>query len=140
MNTSVAQDRFVYYFIPFSSSGVTIRIDALIGGIRCYASDTDRRPSSRSYVWTLVITDYDDSFLDPSTLGRTPGSSVYIALQGINAVNTFTMNTTIGDTSIEGIEIRLHDNCCAIQVSKRAPSTLSFRLASFNLSYACPQM
>lgn len=105
MNTTVAQDRFVYYFIPFSSSGVTIRIDALVGGIRCYASDTNRRPSSRSYVWTLVITDYDDSFLDPSTLGRTPGTSVYIALQGINAVNTFTMNTTIGDTSIEGKKV-----------------------------------
>ena len=104
MNTSIAQDRFVYYFRPFSSSGVTIRIDALVGGIRCYASDTDRRPNSRSYVWTLVITDYDDSFLDPSTLGRTPGSSVYIALQGINAANTFTMNTTIGDTSIEGMK------------------------------------
>ena len=113
MNTSVGQNRFVYYFIPFSSRGVTIRIDALVGGIRCYASDTNRRPSSTSYVWTLVITDYDDSFLDPSTLGRTPGSNVYIALQGINAVNTFTMNTTIGDTSIQGVVI---NNDLSLQV------------------------
>ena len=103
MTSSVLQDRFVYYFIPFSSSGATVRIEARAGGIRCYASDTNRRPSSTSYVWSLVITDYADSFLDPSTLGRTPGSTVYIALQGINAMNTFTLNTTIGDTSIQGI-------------------------------------
>ena len=56
-----------------------------------------------SYIWTLVITGYDDAFLDPSRLGRTSGSTVYVALQGVNAVNQFTLNTTIGDTSIRGI-------------------------------------
>lgn len=103
VNTTVAMNRFLYFYLPFSTNGVTIRIDALLGGIRCYASDTNRRPSSTSYVWTLLITDYDDSFLDPSSLGRAPGSTVYIALQGVNAVNNFTMNTTIGDTSIQGL-------------------------------------
>ena len=97
---------FLYFSFPFSSSGITIRINALIGGIRCYASDTNPRPSSMDYIWTLVITGYDDTFLDPSRLGRTPGSTVYVALQGVNAVNTFTLNTTIGDTSIQGIRAR----------------------------------
>lgn len=103
INTTVAMDRFLYFSFPFSSSGITIRIDALVGGIRCYASDTNPQPSSMNYVWTLVITGYDDVFLDPSRLGRTPGSTVYVALQGVNAVNSFTLNTTIGDTSIQGI-------------------------------------
>lgn len=111
INTSVAMDRFLYFFFPFSSNGVTIRIDALVGGIRCYASDTNQRPSSTSYVWTLVITDYDDAFLDPSTLGGTPGSTVYVALQGVNAVNNFTLNTTIGDTSIQG-NVRIRCSNC----------------------------
>ena len=98
-------DRFLYFSFPFSSSGITIRIDAFVGGIRCYASDTNPRPSSMDYIWTLVITGYGDAFLDPSRLGRTPGSRVYVALQGVNAVNSFTLNTTIGDTSIQGISI-----------------------------------
>ena len=103
VNSSVVQNRVAYYFVPFTSSGITIRIEALIGDIRCYASDTNRRPSSSSYVWTLLITEYDDSFLDPSVLGRSPGSTLYIALQGVNPVSNFTMNTTIGDTSIQGV-------------------------------------
>ena len=109
MNTSITMNRFSYFFLPFSSSGVTIRIEALVGSIRCYASDTSRRPSSTSYVWTILITDYDDVFLDPSTLGRTPGSTLYIALQGVNAVNNFTLNTTIGDTSIQGMKVKHHN-------------------------------
>ena len=102
---SVGMDRFVYFFLPFFSSGITIRIEARLGGIRCYASDVDRRPSSTSNVWNLLITDYGDSFIDPSTLGRTPGSTLFIALQGVNVANNFTMNTTIGDTSIQGMYI-----------------------------------
>ena len=106
VNTSVAISRFSYFFLPFSSSGVTIRIEALVGSIRCYASDTNRRPSSTNYVWTLLITEYDDIFLDPSTLGRTPGSTLYIALQGVNTVNNFTLSATIGDTTIQGMGMK----------------------------------
>ena len=101
---SVGMNRFVYFSIPFFSSGVTVRIEARVGGIWCYASDVDRRPSSNRYVWRLLITDYGDSFIDPSTLGRTPGGTLYIGLQGVNAVNNFTINTTIGDTSIQGMQ------------------------------------
>ena len=104
---SIGMNQFFYFSIPFFSSGITIRIEARVGGIWCYASDLDRRPRSTSYVWRLLITDYGDSFIDPSTLGRTPGSTLYIGLQGVNAVNNFTINTTIGDTSIRGMIVWL---------------------------------
>lgn len=102
VNNAVMQGRFRYFSVPFTSSGLTVRVEATVGSIRCYASDTNPRPSGTDYVWTLVINDYDDAFLDPSTLGRTPGSTLYIGLQGVNTVNNFTLDTTTGDTSIQG--------------------------------------
>ena len=53
-------------------------------------------------VWNLVISEYDDDFLDPSSLGRTSGTTLYITLEGVDANNEFTLNTTYGDTSITG--------------------------------------
>ena len=90
------------YFIPFPSTGLTIRVEALIGTVRCYISDTSQQPNGMDYVWTLLIADYDDIFIDPSTLGRTPGSTLYITLEGVATNNNYTLNTTYGDTSITG--------------------------------------
>ena len=53
-------------------------------------------------VWNLVISEYDDAFLDPSSLGQTPGTTLYITLEGVDTNNEFTLNTTYGDTSITG--------------------------------------
>ena len=103
---SVQQGRSIIYFTPFPSNGLTIRVEATIGTIRCYASDTSQRPNSLDYVWTLLITEYDDVFIDPSSLSRTPGSTLYITLEGIATNNNFTLNTTYGDTSITGQHTR----------------------------------
>lgn len=95
-----------YFFIPFSSSGLTIRIEALVGSISAYISDENCRPSPESHSWTSLITYYDDVFLQPSpyiTISRGHGRALYIALNGVNSVNNFTVDTTIGDTSIRGI-------------------------------------
>ena len=106
-------DRFLYYVVtPFSRSGVTVRIEALVGGIHCYASDINRRPNSTDYIWALLITDYDDVYLVPSTLGHIQRNyRLYIALQGVNASNTFTLNTTIGDTSIQSMRFKIIRYC-----------------------------
>ena len=103
MRGSVQQGRSVIYFLPFPSNGLTIRVEAIIGTVQCYASDTSQRPNSLDYVWTLTISDYDDVFIDPSTLGRTQGSTLYITLEGSNTNNNYTLNTTYGDTSITGL-------------------------------------
>ena len=90
---SVQQGRSVIYFVPFPSNGLTIRVEAITGSVRCYASDTNQRPNSLDYVWSLTISDFDDVFIDPSTLGRTPGSTLYITLEGVFTSNNFTLNT-----------------------------------------------
>ena len=96
------QGRSVIYFVSFPSNGLTIRVEAITGTIRCYASDTNQRPNAMDNVWSLLISEYDDAFLDPSSLGRTPGTTLYITLEGVDTSNEFTLNTTYGDTSITG--------------------------------------
>ena len=70
------------------------------GGVWCYASDTNRNPSSRDYIWRLFISEYNDSFIDPTSLERTPGTYLFIAIEGTAVTNDFTLNSTMDDTSI----------------------------------------
>ncbi len=102
VSDSIGSGQFRFYILPFLSEGVTIRVEVLRGGVWCYASDTNRNPSSRDYTWRLFISEYDDSFIDPSSLNRTAGSFLFIAIEGTQTTNSFTLNTTTGDTSIAG--------------------------------------
>ena len=102
VSDSIGSGQFRYYIFPFLSRGVTIRVEVSRGGVWCYASDTNRNPSSRDYIWRLFISEYDDSFIDPSSLDRTAGSLLFIAIEGTQVTNSFILNTTTGDTSIAG--------------------------------------
>ena len=70
------------------------------GGVWCYGSDTNRNPNSRDYIWRLFISEYSDAYIDPSSLSRAAGAFLYIAIQGMDHNNDFTLNSTTGDTSI----------------------------------------
>ena len=100
LSDSIGSGQFRYYIFPFLSGGVTIRVEAFRGGVWCYASDTNRNPSSRDYIWRLFISEYDDSYIDPRSLGRVAGASLFIAIEGMDTNNDFTLNSTTGDTSI----------------------------------------
>ena len=102
VSDSIGSGQFRFYIFPFLSGGVTVRVEVFRGGVWCYASDTNRNPSNRDYIWRLFISEYDDSFIDPSSLGRAAGSLLFIAIEGTQATNSFTLNTTTGDTSISG--------------------------------------
>ena len=102
ISDSIGSGQFRFYIFPFLSGGVTVRVEIFRGGVWCYASDTNRNSSSRDYTWRLFISEYDDSFIDPSSLDRTAGSLLFIAIEGTQATNSFTLNTTTGDTSIAG--------------------------------------
>ena len=99
----INQGQFKYYSIPFLNGGVTIRVEVFSGRVWCYASDTERNPDSSSYIWRLFISEYDDSYIDPSSLERPAGTVLYIAIEGDDTTNNFTLNSTIGDTSLTGI-------------------------------------
>ena len=102
VSDSIGSGRFRYYIFPFLTGGVTIRVEVFRGGVWCYASDTNRNPNSGNYIWRLFISDYNDSYIDPTSLGRTAGTFLFIAIEGTELANNFTLNSTMGDTSIAG--------------------------------------
>ena len=99
---SIGSGRFRYYIFPFLTGGVTIRVEVFRGGVWCYASDTNRNPNSGNYIWRLFISGYNDSYIDPTSLGRMAGAFLFISIEGMGVTNNFTLNSTIGDTSIAG--------------------------------------
>ena len=102
MFDTIGSGEFRYYILPLSDEGVTIQVEVFLGGIWCYASDTNRNPNRDNYVWRLFITEYDDTFIDPTSLERPAGPQLFIAIEGVNNSNSYSLNTTTGDTSIAG--------------------------------------
>ena len=96
----ISRGQFRFYIFPFLSGGVTIRVEAFSGGVWCYASDTNRNPNSGDYIWRLYISEYNDSFIDPASLGRAAGTFLFVAIEGTDLSNDFSLNSTMGDTSI----------------------------------------
>ena len=99
---SISSGQFRYYIFPFLTGGVTVRVEVFRGGVWCYASDTNRNPNSGNYIWRLFISSYNDSYIDPTSLEMTAGDFLFIAIEGIDPTNDFTLNSTSGDTSITG--------------------------------------
>ena len=96
-----------YYNFPFHSSGITFRLDVLQGSIDAYASYTTDAPNTRrGYNWTVQTAIYDDLFFSPA-----PGSTVYIALQGIQSSNSFMVGVVMQDFTTTGKIIVLVIGC-----------------------------
>ena len=102
---SIGSGQFRYYIFPFISGGITVRVEVFRGGVWCYASDTNRNPSSTDHTWRLLATGYNDSYIDSTLLDETPGDSLFIAIEGIESTNNFSVNSTSGDTSIKGTKL-----------------------------------
>ena len=92
-----------YYAIPFTTGGITLRLDVSVGYITCYASDTFRNPGPGNYVWLINTRGYADGFIDPaSQFGRMGTRYIYVALVGVDVLNTFELNSAIGNFSSLG--------------------------------------
>ena len=103
VSLSIARGVVKYYAIPFTSGGITLRLDVSVGYITCYASDTFRNPGPGNYVWLINTSGYADGFIDPaSQFGRSGARYIYIALVGVNSLNTYQLNTTSGNFSSQG--------------------------------------
>ena len=85
------------YQFDFPSNGITIILNVGSGTINCYASDQYPFPTSSNYDWTISVSGYANVFIDPDLIGRAAGSYMYVALQGAQSSNTFTLNTATGD-------------------------------------------
>lgn len=99
VSNSLGSYQRLFYQLVFATNGITIRLTVTSGTIICYASDLTQNPTAeQGYVWTVTTSGYVDIFLDPSTLNRNAGSSLYIALEGSSAsTNTYTFSSSTGD-------------------------------------------
>lgn len=114
---SVSSGQFKFFELPFPDEGVTIRLEVQQGTVICYASDRIRNPNENDYDWKIETDDYIDAYLDPSSLGRPAGNYVFVSLQGVQSINTFSLDTTSGDTSISGKTqiIECHSLICELK-------------------------
>ena len=91
---------YVYFWIPsWTSSGVTVSITLSSGYLICYASDRYQTPSNLpGYAdWVITInSEYTETFIDPSSLGRPIGSFLSFAFLGQQASNNFTIQVDSG--------------------------------------------
>ena len=110
-DTLSANER-TYYEFEFSSNGITLRLSVTSGTIICYASDLIQNPNEQQgYVWKVTATDYIDVFLDPDSLTRTVGSTLYVGLEGADLSNNFSLNSTTGDRRRKNILVLAFNDC-----------------------------
>lgn len=86
-----------YYQFIFPSNGITLFLNVSTGSVYCYASDRYENTNEELYDWTLTADGYADIFINPSTLGRTPGTYMYVSLKGIQSYNSYSLNSEDGD-------------------------------------------
>lgn len=103
-SASISVGDYAYYQISsWTSSGATFSMSVSSGTVVLYASDLTQSPSSVSYVWTIQTSDYREIFLNPLILGRTPGSAVYVTLQGqATTSNNYILQVNSGNTLSTG--------------------------------------
>lgn len=95
---TVEEGTRVYYQFQFPSDGVTIILNVTSGYVICYASDRYQNPNeAQGYDWKIEVSGYADIYLNPSYLSRSAGSTVYVAIEGVNASNHFTLGNDEGD-------------------------------------------
>ena len=98
VSDSLGAGERTYYEFDFDANGVTLRLTVTSGTLICYASDLIQNPNEeQGYVWKVTTSGYIDVFLDPDSLTRIAGSTLYVALEGADLSNNYTFNSTTGD-------------------------------------------
>ena len=94
----MVQGERLFFRLLFPLDGLTIQLTATSGRVVCYASDRIRNPTgTQGYDWRVETDGYTDVFIDPILLDRDPGQYIYVAIEGIQTDNNFSLNSTQGD-------------------------------------------
>ena len=104
VSNTIEADKVTHIEFPFSAEGVTIHLNVTNGSIVLYASDQTPTPNEAFYDWMIETDGYSDVFLDPHLphgINRTIGDTVYVAIEGVDESNNFTLTVVSGDTTIQ---------------------------------------
>lgn len=92
------QGERMFFQLALPSDGLTIQLSVQEGHVVSYVSDRLTNPTqSQGYDWRVETDNYTDLFIDPTLLERDSGEYVYIAIEGLQANNNFSLNSTVGD-------------------------------------------
>ena len=113
---SMGESRLLQY--PFPNEGITLKIDVTLGQILVQGSFTIRNPTSLTADFSVTSTSSGiDYFISPGLYQSYTGdlqtsrqrpqtgnitANVYLSIEGQQTNNTFSLNTTFGDTTSGG--------------------------------------
>ena len=119
LTTSLGMGKSRLLLYPFPEEGITLKLDVTLGRVEVQGSFTIRNPTSLTADFSFTSTNSSINFfvspgLYQSSIGglqtsrqrRQTGSSsnitanVYLSIEGLQTNNTFSLNTTYGDTTI----------------------------------------
>ena len=100
----MSNGEYDFYRVTFGSGGITVSLAVRQGEVSLYAGDQAQSVSDieGNYDWTLTTNWYKDIFIDPASVNRSIGNTVYITLKGNASYSNVTIDTSYGDTSTIG--------------------------------------
>ena len=94
---------FFEYLLPVE--GMTIALEVEEGGSTAlYASSQLMNPSSAFYDYMIETDSFADVYIDPSAFGtsgvvKRETTTIYVSIEGLGERNSFSLETTVGDTT-----------------------------------------
>ena len=95
-----------YYELAFPIDGVTITLDVIQGAVILYASDNIWNANAQGFDWRVTAntsSGFIEAIFDPSTIGRTARTILFLAIVGGQTTNTYIMNNAVGDIRTRGM-------------------------------------
>lgn len=98
VSDSINASQFRYYHFRISTSefeGVTIQVRVSHGGVWCYVSYITYNPHSGNYSQKFFTSSYNESYVN---LRGTYRHYFFVAIEGVEVTNDFSLNSTLGRT------------------------------------------
>lgn len=109
---TLEQNQKAFYQFALPEGGATVKIDVETGSVVLYASNTIQNPNEALYDYKLETSSSSDVYISPDDFEDTtsitkrqampPANTnitIYISIEGQSGINSFSLNTTYGDTT-----------------------------------------
>ena len=104
INKELGNGEYEFFKVWFGSVGITVSHVVRQGEVSMYAGDQSQSVSDTesNYDWTLTTSWYEDIFINPASVNRSVGNTLYITLKSNSSFSNVTIDTSYGDTSTLG--------------------------------------
>ena len=131
ISSQLGQGQVSFFQFSLPEEGMTLKIDITSGSVNIYGSNKIRNPNKAFHDFQLtsrrreifIHTGFfqrSNSPISSRQVHNITNITVFVSIEGQNAVNTFTLNTTIGDTTTPAGIMSLAPTECIYNHLKRA--------------------